>query len=273
MLSVKALCFVRAGKACNYYDGVEILGKFGSCFSEFKIFLGLFVVEVVAACKFVFYACFLKAFCYCRYLSAVDERRACSLESGHNCQFADKQYFSRFERQSIVLVFKKHGTFGCDIFSNLIMFFFAVCRIGRIFCRRHSNLQNSVNRLVDCFFVERAVFDCFYDELIVHTAARRHFQVVTCFYTFYSFVGCAPVAYDDTFESPLVSQDFVEYEFVFCSVSVIDKIVGRHNSAGLRKFDGYLERQKINLSECTLVNCRIYRHTVSFLIVCAVVFD
>ncbi len=137
------------------------------------------------------------------------------------------------------------------------MFFFAVSSVYGVFASRHGSLQNSVYRFVNYLFVERAVFNRLNDEFVVHAAARRHFEVVTCFDALYSFVGCAPVAYHNTFKAPFVSQYLVEDKFVFCSVGIVDEIVRRHDSTGLRKFDGDFERHEIYFSQSTLVNCRI----------------
>ena len=78
---------------------------------------------------------------------------------------------------------------------------------------------------VKVFFGYRAVFERFVNAFVVESFASRHFKIKSCFYAFAAVVNRAPVAHDDTLETPFVTEYVGEKTLVVGKVFAVETIV------------------------------------------------
>ena len=113
-----------------------------------------------------------------------------------------------------------------------------------------------------------------FDDLFVTLAVTGgHFQIHAGTDTLHAVVGCSPVADDDTFEPPLITQDLGQKIVVVRGEHAVDTVVGTHNLRRLSFLDSIFKGRQIQFAEGTLVHHLADRHTQIFLAINGVVLE
>ena len=98
-------------------------------------------------------------------------------------------------------------------------------------------------------------------------AGGGHFQRGAVLYAQRVVVAPAPVGDDRAVKAPLAAQNIHEQVLILVGVSAIDKIVRRHNAAGMPLFDGNFKPGQVDFPQGALVHDGVRRHTPRFLAV------
>ena len=134
-------------------------------------------------------------------------------------------------------------------------------------------LNHSERNLVEVGFGQNAVLYRFDYDFVVCAVVAGHFEVKTRFDAFDTVVYRAPVADDDAFETPFVTEYVGEHAFVVGKVSAGKSVVRAHDGRRLFGLYDVLERGQIDFAERALVDYAVNAHAEIFLIVCAEVFE
>ena len=265
--AVVAFALVVVGKTDEANDrAVEILRLVDRL--GIKFFVMTVALQRIALCVVEFLAFCCETICERHEFVRVDATASRALIAAVFCQRAyDENVFVFVRREQIVVVLEKYYAFFGNA-SRKIVRRFVICLIT-VFARVLASVKQfeyAHDDFVERGFVESTFFDCFDDLLIVHAAARGHFEIHTRAYAFDAVVGRVPVADYETVEAPFFAQNAVEQSDVVRGVYAVDLVVRSHHGVRLF-FDAGFEGGQIYLSESTLVDDTAYRHSEILVVV------
>ena len=181
----------------------------------------------------------------------------------------DSHFCTRRQRQQSALVFQQHKAFlggaagkrmmGCGIKR-------ARGGVQRSLGVKHQRQQFG-QAGVDVGFRDFAAFHRRQQLAHAVPAGGGHFQRGAVFHAQRVVVASAPVGDDRAVKAPFAAQDLREQMLILVGVSAIDKIVRRHNAAGMPLFDGDLKPGQVDFPQGALVHDGVRRHTPRFLAV------
>ena len=104
------------------------------------------------------------------------------------------------------------------------------------------------------------------DDLIVGVA-RRHFKVEAGVEGSDTVMVCTPVAHDDTFEAPFVTQHVGEQPVVLRGMHTVDTVVGAHDGPRLSFLDDVLKSREVDFAQRALGDVGADAQAIGLLVV------
>ena len=185
----------------------------------------------------------------------------------------ESDFFGSFQRKDVIRIFQKnHGLF-CNVARFFVIFFHGKFLWGTMIRILKNNTENAFYSLIENFFFQGTVFDCFNNQGIVCAAGRRHLQFQSCFQAFHTVIDCTPVRHHVTFKSPVSSKYICKKPFVFRCKGSVNLVIRAHKGIWLCFFYSSFKSRKINFTESSFVCLRRVAHTMVFLVVCGKMFD
>ncbi len=178
----------------------------------------------------------------------------------------DGNFIAVFQRQNIIIIFKKYRTLFRRLTGKLMVgIIVAFIRCFQGFRRPEYLLQYSSYGNINIAFFQHTGFNGLFCILCHIVTAARHIQIAACLKTFDTVVHCTPVGYNQALKTPFGTKNVGQQLLMVAAIGAIQFIVCTHDGSGLALFHRYFKGGKIQFSESTVIHNRVGGKTAQLL--------